>query len=172
MIERFTQPATAGFGTRYVEPGAIATVILDGAAEEHRWGVLAPWRGHGGVRPPPIRLATLASLAMIPVLRKATRCLVPAVCVLAKTKAGSKTRVWQLVAGVDAMLFAGVTATHKDDGVPSFALLTVPAPLSLATYSDVVPALADEAWLQGGEPIDRPWRALDPSANPDQGELF
>jgi putative SOS response-associated peptidase YedK len=97
--------------------------------------------------------------------------------------------------------FAGVAATHRDDGQPSFAIVIGPASPLVAPISPVMPVVipADgyAAWLTG--PRDRArellaippehWRAdpvstwvnavehddpqcIEPIGNPAQGELF
>ena len=171
VLDRFSQPSIAGFGSRFVGPATFATVLFADDAAEQRWGLLSAWRDRDGQRPPPIRLAALETLALVPVLRKATRCLVPASAVLAKTLDGPKSHRWNLAAGVDDMFLAAVSSTNDDDGVPSFALVTVPAPAAIAVYTDVIPLLADEHWLAGGEPIEKPWRLLDWGSRPPD-ELY
>jgi len=160
MFERFSQPAVAGFCSPFVGSADYATVLFADDASEHRWGMLTGWRDREGGRPPPIRLAGLETLAITPVLRKATRCLVPAASVMTKTMHDGRSHRWQLVAGIDHMLLAAISSTNEDDEVPSFAIVTVPAPSAVDAYTPVVPALADERWLDDGEVIEHAWRTL------------
>ncbi|MDQ3365072.1 MAG: SOS response-associated peptidase family protein [Myxococcota bacterium] len=189
MIARFTGLAVGAFERRFnIAPGqpAAVTVAGDPAPRALRWGLLAPWQGHGGVRPPPIHTAPLAAIATTPVLKRARRCVIHADGVYAKHKRGNKVQAWWLHG---ARLFAGLVATHRDDGVAAFALVTVPAPAALAAYTEELPAAVDEAWLDGGAPVEVAWRAvaisrwfedvahddarcIAPLGNPAQGELF
>jgi putative SOS response-associated peptidase YedK len=93
--------------------------------------------------------------------------------------------------------FAGVTARHRDDGQPSFAIVVGPAsPLALP-IAPAIPPHGYAAWLTGPRDRDREllgippegWRAdpvsswvnsknhddprcVEPIGNPAQGELF
>jgi putative SOS response-associated peptidase YedK len=128
---------------------------------ELRWGILAPWRGHGGKRPPPIYLATLADVAATPVLRKAERCSIPADGFY--VRAGGKLYI---VTPAEPAPFAAVHTVHADDGIASFALLVAPAPAAIALLTEVAP-------LVGLEAVAVEWRAQRASAwNPSQGQLF
>ena len=128
-----------------------------------RWGLLAPWRGHGGKRPPPIYLATLADVAATPVLRDAERCLIPAGAFY--VRAGTKRELY-IVEPTTPTAFAAVTTVHKDDGIPSFALLVGAAPPSIAALTDLAP-------LVGPTAATCEWRAQRASDwNPSQGQLF
>ncbi len=184
MVERYTHTPTQRYN---IAPGQQAPVILRGGVTcEMRWGLLSPWRGHGGVRPPPIRTAPLNAISLTPVLGRAERCLVRADGVFAKAKLGKGVHVWWIHG---ATAFAGLATTHKDDGVASFTLVTAPARAAFADYTDLLPVGADEAWLEGGAPINIAWRAdeitryfedvehddercITPLANPAQGSLF
>jgi putative SOS response-associated peptidase YedK len=68
-----------------------------------------------------------------------------------------------------------VLATHEDDGVESFAIVTVPAVGIVAPFADRMPAIVDARWLEGELivlPLDG-WRAdAEGKHNPNQGELF
>ena len=189
ILAHYTQPAVAGFPRRCnVGRGQQAPITIAGAVAGMRWGLLAPWRGHGGVRPPPIYVATLAEVAATPVLRRAKHCLVHADGCFAWQRGGSKPRPMWL--HVDAPIaFAGLTATHTDDGVAAFAIVVS----DLAPYAHPVPVLATTEWLAGGvgsDLFDTPtWRAhevsryfedlahddeqcIAPLGNPAQGSLF
>lgn len=184
MLERYTHTSTRRFN---IAPGQQASLMLrDGAVYEMRWGLLSPWRGHGGVRPPPIRTAPLNAISLTPVLARAERCLVRADGVFAKAKLGKGVHAWWIHG---AAAFAGLVATHKDDGIAAFAIVTAPAPAALAAYTDLLPVAADEAWLTGAGPVDIAWRAdeitryfedlahddercVAPLSNPAQGSLF
>ena len=184
MLERYTHTHTGRYN---IAPGQQAPVTLrDGALYEMRWGLLSPWRGHGGVRPPPIRTAPLNAISLTPVLAHAERCLVRADGVFAKAKLGKGVHTWWIHG---ATAFAGLVATHKDDGKASFTLVTMRAPAALAMYTDLLPVGADEAWLAGRGPSTIAWRAdeitryfedvehddercVAPLSNPAQGSLF
>ncbi|HEY1552444.1 MAG TPA: hypothetical protein VGG28_31670, partial [Kofleriaceae bacterium] len=94
--------------------GELATATIAGVSRELRWGLLAPWRGHGGKRPPPIYVADRATIAATPVLRRATPCTVRADGFYARHE---RRAFW--ITG--ATSFAAVVATHADDGIESFA---------------------------------------------------
>ncbi len=182
MLERYTNTTAGRFN---IAPGQQASVTLrDGGTYEMRWGLLSPWRGHGGVRPPPIRTAAFEAIAKTPVLARAERCLVRADGAFAKAKLGKGLHAWWIHG---ATAFAGLVATHKDDGVASFMIVTGPS--AFPAYSDAMPLAADDAWLGGGAPVEVAWRAdevtryfealehddarcIAPIANPAQGSLF
>jgi putative SOS response-associated peptidase YedK len=128
-----------------------------------RWGILAPWRGHGGKRPPPIYLATLEDVAARPVLRGAARCTVRAGGVL--VRAGRKREPY-IVAPAAPAWFAAVETVHDDDGIASFALLVTAAPAELAMFTAVVPLVGHDAVTAAS------WRARRADADPSQGQLF
>ena len=188
MIERYSSPPVADLPRRFnIAPGQQAAIALAGERPRlARWELLAPWRGHGGVRPPPIRTARLAEIARTPVLARARRCLVPGDGWFAKAKLGKAIHAWWIHG---ATAFAGLVATHKDDGIEAFAIVLVPAPESLRAYSELLPAGAGDAWLAGGHVENVAWRAVEisryfedvahdderciaPLGNPDQGSLF
>lgn len=188
MIDRYAHPAGAEWPRRFnVAPGQNAPIALAGEPPRlARWELLAPWRGHGGVRPPPIRTARLAEIARTPVLARARRCLVQGDGWYAKAKLGKAIHAWWIHG---ATAFAGLVATHKDDGIEAFAIVMVPAPAPLRAYSELLPAGAGEAWLADGAVDEVGWRAVEisryfedaahddarciaPLANPNQGSLF
>ncbi len=183
MIERYSQPAVDAFARRYnVSPGERVPVRFADGARALRWGMLAPWRGHGGVRPPPIRTARLDQIASTPVLAKARRCLVIGDGWYARAKVGKNVHAWWIHG---ATAFAAVCATHMDDGVEAFAVIVQPS----SGRSEFLPCGADEQWLERGTPIDVAWREVEisrwfedpahddpqciaPLGNPNQGSLF
>jgi len=188
LIERYSAPQVADAPRRFnIAPGQMAAITLAGEPPRlARWELLAPWRGHGGVRPPPIRTARLAEIARTPVLARARRCLVAGDGWYAKAKVGKAIHAWWIHG---ATAFAGLVATHKDDGVEAFAIVLVPAPEPLRGYSDLLPAGAGEAWLAEGKLDDVAWRVVEisryfedvthdderciaPLGNPAQGSLF
>lgn len=187
LLERYTQPALHEFARRFnVAPDQRAAVSLDGATRAVRWGLLAPWRGHGGMRPPPIRTAAQNAIALTPVLANARRCLVHADGWYAKARIGKAIHAWWIHGAVTV---AGLVATHKDDGIESFMIVTRLPPVALVSFTEVLPVGADAAWLAGGAPIEIAWRATEisryfedvshdderciaPLRNPGQGSLF
>ena len=153
MLERFTQPAIGASPRRFnVARGGLAAVTIDGALRELRWGLLAPWRGHGGKRPPPIYTADATAIERTPLLRRATRCAVHADGFYAWLKIRSKRHAFWIHAG-DTAAFAGLAATHADDGIESFAIELGPAPPELARITAIAPVLLEPA----------PWRATEVS---------
>lgn len=179
MLERYTQPAIGALPRRFnVAPGQQAAVIVDGVPQLMRWGMLAPWRGHGGKRPPPIQIARRDAIASTPVLAKAKRCVVVGDGWFAREKIGSQIHAWW-VHGATA--FAGLWATHVDDGVPSFAIVVEPS----TGRSELLPCGVDAT----GADLAVAWRELEitryfenvtrddpqciaPRGNPAQGSLF
>ena len=225
MIERYTLTsldevshvfgvAPPGGPPRFnIAPLQVAPVRTADGLIAARWGLLPPWRGHGGKRGPHILHAPVDSLDHVPVLRtafKSQRCLVIADGFYLWWRAGKKSQPMWLHPAPDparrdarsrTIAFAGVSATHRDDGQPSFAIVIGPAsPLVApfaATMPVVIPAVGHAAWLTG--PRDRAaelltgtptgWRAdpvstwvnsvdhddarcVEPLGNPAQGELF
>jgi putative SOS response-associated peptidase YedK len=159
MIDRFVH---AGADIRHGDRAQVTT--SDGTIVSLRWGILAPWRGHGGKRPPPIHVATLDTVAATPVLRDAMRCLVHADGFY--VRAGARREPYVIHPATE-LRFAAIHATHRDDGIDSFALLVGPAPAAIASLTTVAPLVALDAVA-----YDQ-WRAS-PAAtwNPSQGALF
>ena len=135
------------------------------------------------MRPPPIRTVAQNAIALTPVLANAQRCLVHLDGWYTKAKLGT-IHAWWIHGAITA---AGLVATHKDDGVESFAIVMRPAPPALFTES--LPVGADAAWLSDATTIEVPWRAIEisryfedvthdderciaPLRNPAQGSLF
>jgi putative SOS response-associated peptidase YedK len=179
-LERYTQPAIGGLPRRFnVARDQSAAVTIGGELRLARWGMLAPWRGHGGKRPPPIYVADAAAIARTPVLRRATRCAVHADGFYAWAP---KRRAFWIHADAPIEL-AGVAATHRDDGIESFAIIVGPAPPAIVHVASIAPIVAgdverDVAWRAtevstwfADAAHDDP-RCIAPLGNPAQGELF
>ena len=138
--------------------------------------------------------ATFDKIAATPFLRNALakrRCLVLADGFYAWRKlARGKQAYW--IHAPAPVAFAGLAATHKDDGVASFAIVTVPAGALVMPMASAMPAVVDERWLESADlaPLELAgWRAdavsdhvddvahddarcVAPLGNPAQGELF
>jgi putative SOS response-associated peptidase YedK len=179
ILERYTQPAIGELPRRFnVARGRPAAATIAGGIKLVRWGLLAPWRGHGGKRPPPIYIADAAAIERTPVLRRAARCLVHADGFYAWHDAGKRRHAFWIHAP-EPTAFAGLTATHRDDGIESFAIRVAPAPPSIAHITPIAPVTeGDVAWRAtevstwfADEAHDDP-RCIAPLANPAQGELF
>jgi putative SOS response-associated peptidase YedK len=196
-----------------IAPLQIAPICTAAGLVAARWGLLPPWRGHGGKRGPHVLHAPIETLEQVPVLRnafKSQRCLVIADGFYLWRRTGKKSQpIWLHPAADPArpgsrsrtVGFAGVAATHRDDGQPSFAIIVGPASPLVAPIAPVmpvvIPAECHAAWLGG--PRDRArdllefpptgWRAdpvsswvnsvehddarcVEPIGNPAQGELF
>lgn len=155
--------------------------------------MLAPWQGHGGKRRPPTHVATVAEIEAAPHLRTACakqRCLVLADGFFAWRRIGKKLQPYWIHANM-RLAFAGVMATHADDRIESFAIVTVPAPPAILSITAEIPAVVDIRWLAAPalavlEPawridavsthVDDPAhddpRCIAPLGNPAQGTLF
>jgi putative SOS response-associated peptidase YedK len=149
--------------------GQSATASIAGEWRMLRWGLLAPWRGHGGKRPPPIYVAERDTIAATPVLRRAIACSIRADGFYARYK---RRAFW--ISG--ATEFAGLVATHADDGVESFAIVIEPAPPAIAAIAPMVPIAVDASWRAIEIALDfashDDARCIAPLGNPNQGELF
>ena len=166
-----------------IAPGQRAVVVVDGAERELRWGLLAPWRGHGGKRGPMIHEAPLDAIASTPVLRDAAPCHVLADGFYAWRRIGKKrVPYWIHPEPARRTTFAAVWTTHRDDGIASFAIVTVPAGPLVAPIATRMPQLADgetyagwradavSTWVNDLAHDDA--RCIEPLGNPAQGELF
>lgn len=197
MIERYaltTVEGLCGVLPRYnIARGQRASVETRSGISELRWGVLAPWQGHGGKRRAPTYVATLAEIAAAPHLRTARanqRCLVLADGFFAWRRIGKKLQPYWIHAST-RLAFAGVIATHKDDRIASFAIVTVPAPPAIVSITAEIPAVVDTSWLANPAltPVAQAWRidavsphvndpahddprCIAPLGNPAQGSLF
>jgi putative SOS response-associated peptidase YedK len=178
-----------------------------------RWGLLPPWRGHGGKRGPHVLHAPLDEIEQVPLLRNAfrsQRCLVIADGFFVWRRSGKKPQPYWVHPAADparpgarsrAIAFAGLAATHRDDGQLSFAIVVGPANPLVAPIAPamplVVPPAGYSAWLAGTREQAREllatppegWRAdpvstwvnsvehddakcVETTSNPAQGELF
>jgi putative SOS response-associated peptidase YedK len=226
MIERYTLtslddvaavfglPVPAGSAPRFnIAPLQQAVIRTADALFAARWGLLPPWRGHGGKRDPHVLHAPVEAIDSVPLLRnafKSQRCLVIADGFFVWHRAGKKPQpLWVHpapdLAGPRArsrtIAFAGIAATRRDDGQPSFAIIVGPASPLVAPFDPTMPVvlpLTDHAaWLTGSvatartllatpptgwraDPVS-PWvnsvdhddeRCVELLGNPSQGELF
>ncbi len=187
MCERYTLTDAGRFN---IAPGQLAPVQLRDGTSDLRWGLLAPWRGHGGKRGPMVYEAPHAAIAATPLLRNAharRRCLVLA----DGWYIWRKQRAYWVHAPA-RVAFAGLAATHVDDGIASFAIVVVPSAGLVTGLAPTMPAVVDERWLAApileclplerlrADPVsshvdkvdhDDP-RCVMPLGNPAQGELF
>jgi putative SOS response-associated peptidase YedK len=172
MCERY------GLAPRYnIAHGQTATVIVDGEEQAQRWGLLAPWRGHGGKRGPMTYDTAEAAIAATPQLRKAVRVRVPADGFFAWRKVTGKRIPYWIHAG--RVHFVGLSSTG-DDHVPSFAIVTVPATGDVARATPVMPMIEERdvrwrvaavsTWVNDVTHDDE--HCITPLGNPAQGELF
>ena len=191
MIERYTATHHARFNIAHQQ---VAPVQLADGERALRWGLLAPWQGHGGKRGPMVFAATEADIARTPHLRTARakrRALVLADGFYAWRKLGKKRQPYWVHAPAP-VTFAAIVATHKDDAVESFALVLVPAIAPGNQVIDAMPAVVDARWLDAPDLVTLPldgWRAdavsnhvddethddprcIETLGNPAQGELF
>ena len=134
-----------------------------------RWGLLPPWRGHGGKRGPHVLHAPRDDLERVPLLRnafKTQRCLViadgffvrrrsgkppPAIARTGSRPAASASPAvgWSWVHPIPDRTppharsrpigFAGLAATHRDDAQPSFAIIVGPPDALIAPYAPAMP---------------------------------
>jgi putative SOS response-associated peptidase YedK len=159
-----------------IAPDDRAPVVIAGACEMRRWGLLRRFRGHGGKRGPPIYTTPLDAIAQVPQLRDATPCLVIADGVIAKRGA---SQLWVHPEPPRLVAFAGLAETSKDDDIASFALLVsgslvhtldqaMPIEIAIEGYARWL----DDGHLVPAEPDD--WRADAPAkiSNQAQRELF
>jgi|SRR5882672_4713229 len=178
----FGTAAPAGPPRFNIAPLQIAPVCTAQGLALARWGILPPWFGHGGKRGPHIRHAPadpvdptggsahrLSPLDQVPVLRNAfknQRCLVIADGFYLWWRAGKKAQpMWlhpvpersRLDARTRTFAFAGVVATHRDDGQPGFAIFVGAASPLIAPYDATMPVVIPPdsytTWLTG--PRDR-----------------
>lgn len=145
MIERYTLTPQ-----RYnIAPTQRAPVVTTAGEVDMRWGLLAPWRGHGGKRGPMIVRAGLPQVLGTPLVRNAfkkQRVAIRADGFYAWRKIGKKSQPYWIHAPGE-VAFAGVWATHKDDGVDSFALLVGPANALVAPIDAEMPFIVERDWI-------------------------
>jgi putative SOS response-associated peptidase YedK len=140
VAETFGVAAGDGVVPRFnIAPMQVAAIRTAEAIAPARWGLLPPWRGHGGKRGPHVVHAPLEAIEPTPLLRNAfqrQRCLVLADGFFVWRRTGKKPQpVWVHPAadarrpGARSRLvgLAGVATTHRDDGQLSFALIVGPA---------------------------------------------
>lgn len=165
----FGVAAPAGPPRFNIAPLQTAPICTREGVVAARWGLVPPWHGHGGKRGPHIVHAPIDALDRVPVLRnafKSQRCLIIADGFYAWWRAGKKSQpMWlhpvpdpaRRDARTRTVALAGVAATHRDDGQPSFAIVVGPAGPLVAPYDPtmpvVVPPDGHDAWLSG--PRDR-----------------
>lgn len=190
-MERYSLTSAGRFNIAHQQRAVIRTTEGE---REARWGLLAPWRGHGGKRGPMVFSADEETIAATPMLRTARakrRCLVIADGWFAWRAIGKKRQPYW-IHGPGPTAFAGVIATHADDSVESFAIVTMKASGIVGPIAAWMPALVDERWLASPELVAVSmdgWRAdavsthvdnvahddvacVTPLGNPAQGELF
>src|SRR3954469_12880031 len=129
----FGAPASAGSAPRFnIAPLQLALIRTAGGVVDARWGLLPPWRGHGGKRGPHVLHAPQDAIEATPLLRnafKSQRCLVITDGFFVWRRAGKKPGpVWIHPAPSAPRLaaFAGLAATNRDDGQLSFAIIVGP----------------------------------------------
>jgi putative SOS response-associated peptidase YedK len=178
MVERYTLTSLdevgdafgvavpADLGPRFnIAPLQRAPIRSSAGLTVARWGLLPPWRGHGGKRGPHVLHAPVDDIEQVPLLRnafKSQRCLVIADGFFVWRRSGKKPQPYwvhptpdpaQRGARSRAIAFAGLAATHRDDGQLSFAIIVGPASPLVApmapTMPLVVPAAGYTAWLSG-----------------------
>lgn len=126
-----------------------------------RWGMLSPWRGHGGKRPPMVYEAGARDLtASMPAgldarsstpptfLRNAVRtqrCLVIADGWFAWRR--TRSPYWIHPPAPGPITLAGIWTVHSDDDRPSFAILVTPAGPTLSPLAAATPVPIGDAWL-------------------------
>ena len=151
MIERSIRlGVTTAVPPRYnIAPTQHAAVVTTAGESSMRWGILAPWRGHGGTRGPLIVLARRQDIARTPLIRNAfkkQRVAIRADGFFAWRKLGKKSQPYWIHAPGE-VAFAGVWAVHKDDGIESFALLVGPASALVAPIDAEMPFVVDRDWV-------------------------
>jgi putative SOS response-associated peptidase YedK len=148
-----------------IAPLQIAPIATADGLVAARWGLLPPWRGHGGKRDPHILHAPASLIEATPILRnafKSRRCLVIADGFFVWHRGGKKPQPLWIHPPPDparpgarsrVAVFAGLAATHRDDNQPSFAIVVGPASPLVAPFAPtmpvVVPAESRAAWLRG-----------------------
>ncbi len=142
MLERYTLTDASRFN---IARGQRAPVQTAAGIDELRWGLLAPWRGHGGKRGPMIYEAPLDAIAKTPLLRNARARRRGLVLADGWYAWRGKQPYW--IHGDRRAGFAALIATHADDGIASFAIVTAPATGLVAALAETMPVIADDHWL-------------------------
>ncbi|HEY0192793.1 MAG TPA: SOS response-associated peptidase family protein [Kofleriaceae bacterium] len=158
VAARFDASPPAGSVPRFnVAPLQQALIRTADGIAMARWGLLPPWRGHGGKRGPHVVRTMIELIDATPMLRNAfkkQRCLVIADGFYYWQQLEKKTQpLWMHVPRDDGrpqlLGFAAVAATHRDDDQLSFALLEAPNRTPIAG-----PVTGDAIWLEAPIPID------------------
>jgi putative SOS response-associated peptidase YedK len=189
MLERYTLTSLEGVAEAFggtvpdgctprfnLAPLQLAPIRTARAIVLARWGLLPPWRGHGGKRDAHVLHAPIEAIDRIPLLRnafKTQRCLVIADGFFVWRRTSKKPLpVWIHPAPEGphrrsrVIAFAGLAAAHRDDGQPSFAIVMGPAsplvasvvapsgaparaPDGAAMTPVVIPPDGHAAWLTG-----------------------
>jgi putative SOS response-associated peptidase YedK len=196
VIERYTLTSLDGIAATFgmavpedsaprfnIGPLQIAPIGLASGIVPARWGLLPPWRGHGGKRGPHVLHAPVDAIDRTPLLRNAfrsQRCLVLADGFFVWRRAGKKSQPLWVHPAADpteprarsrATAFAGLATTHRDDGQLSFAIVVGPASPHVAslvgpdepTAPVVIAAEDSRAWLAGPAERARELLARPPS---------
>jgi putative SOS response-associated peptidase YedK len=191
MVERYTLTSLDEVGDTFggalppgsaprfnIAPLQIVPIRSASSLVAARWGLLPPWRGHGGKRGPHVLHAPIDAIDQVPLLRnafKSQRCLVIADGFFVWRRTGKKPQpVWVHPAPDPArpharsrpIAFAGLAATHRDDAQPSFAIIVGPASPLIApldpTMPLVIPTNGYAAWLTGSRERARELLAIPP----------
>lgn len=175
----------------------VAVIDRDGTPRTMRWGLLAPWRGHGGTRGPMTFEVARDAIDDAPLTRTAyrkRRCLVLADGFYAwwHGRRAKRQPYWIHPVPGRTTYLAGISATHRDDDRASVALVIVPAAPPVAPIASTMPLVVDARWLDAPDEaalaLDG-WRAdavsswvdniahddarcIAPLGNPAQGRLF
>lgn len=147
----FSHAVPAGSTARFnIAPLQHALICTAAEIAMARWGLLPPWRGHGGKRGPHVVHAPLEAIEQVPLLRnafKSQRCLIVADGFYIWRRTGRRPApIWihpvpdpaRPGTRTRTIGFAGVTATHRDDGQRSFALIIRPSSPIAATGMGLV----------------------------------
>ncbi|HEU0032186.1 MAG TPA: SOS response-associated peptidase family protein [Kofleriaceae bacterium] len=150
MIDRYTLTARARYNIAHEQVAPVERLVdKQPATVDMRWGMLAPFRGHGGKRPPTIYAAPVDAIDATPALRNAlrsARCRVLADGFYVWRKLGPGKRQPYWIHAAQPTAFAGLYDLERDRE-PRFTIVVAPAPPALAQVTDVVPVLAPSTWL-------------------------
>ena len=183
MLERFTLTSQGRYNIAHGQQASVVTEV--GAAPvAMRWGLLRPWRGHGGKRGPMIFTAAVTEVDAMPILRTARKKQRCAVLADGYFVWRDRQPFWSHPDPLRVSALAALAHTNRDDDIPSFAILEQELPIALD-------AAGLTAWLARGELVADParWRSdavstwvnnaahddpkcVAPLGNPAQGELF
>jgi putative SOS response-associated peptidase YedK len=144
-VASFGEPPAGSVPRFNAAPLQLGLLIKTGdAIAPARWGLLPPWRGHGGKRGPHVVHAPIDHIDATPLLRNALktgRCLVLADGFFVWPH-GKPQPIWMHRADHRPVGLAALSATHKDDGQLSFAVIG---------GEDDAPIVIDDVatWLRG-----------------------